>query len=231
MLETTKVTCSNGRLRLAEKEKGLEALARALDDGDLVRAPLLLFFLHIDPAPEIAKYNPWHKPKGTDGGQFTTGPGAGFVQVGQDMRIRFESTFQPGIYGPDIDAAHKLVMTMAGMAILTVGKLNFRAGMPGYGQALHLALAAQIDALGNPNFHSNPVYLNEKLVMDGRIPLGASVPDVSYGPPGCPPLIVWELKTGRAVDTGDSETTEQRERALKNLPGQPLYEYILVREN
>jgi hypothetical protein len=97
MLDTAKATCSGGRVRIAERQHGVEALARALNDGDLVRAPLLLLFLQIDPASDpaedIAKYNPWHKPHGPGGGQFTSGPGAGFQNVAQDMHVRYSTTY------------------------------------------------------------------------------------------------------------------------------------------
>ena len=66
--------CSGGCLGLADRRRGIEALARALDEGDLVRAPILLLQLQIDPASAITKFNPFHKPPGSGGGQFTSGP-------------------------------------------------------------------------------------------------------------------------------------------------------------
>jgi hypothetical protein len=233
MIDTSKATCSGGLLGIAERHRGVEALARALNDGDLVRAPLLLLFLQIDPAPDpsedIAKYNPWHKPHGPGGGQFTTGPGAGFQNIAQDMHVRFSSTYQSGVNDPTIDLAHQLVMALVAKAILTVSQMNFRPGMPGYGQKLHDQLAMEITALGDPNLRANPVYFNEQSLEDQRIPAGSSVPDVVYGPFGQKPLAAWELKTGRAANISDPATIEQRERTLKNMPGEPLYEYIFVR--
>jgi hypothetical protein len=232
MIDTSKATCSGGLLGIAERHRGVEALARALNDGDLVRAPLLLLFLQIDPAPDpsedIAKYNPWHKPHGPGGGQFTTGPGAGFQNIAQDMHVRFSSTYQSGVNDPTIDLAHQLVMALVAKAILTVSQMNFRPGMPGYGQKLHSELALEVIALGDPYLRSNPVYLNGKSENMGSIPAGASIPDIEYGPPGQKPLVVWDLKTGRAVNTNDPATIEQRDRALRNIPGPPLYEYIFI---
>lgn len=69
--------CSGGCLSLADRRDGLEALARALEKGDAVRAPILLLQLQIDPAPGLAKHNPWHKPPGPGGGQFASNPETG----------------------------------------------------------------------------------------------------------------------------------------------------------
>ncbi|HLG86258.1 MAG TPA: hypothetical protein VKZ79_03575 [Alphaproteobacteria bacterium] len=69
--------CSGGVLSLADRQSGVEALARALDNNDLVRAPILLLQLQIDPDPALAKFNHFHKPPGPGGGQFASGPEAG----------------------------------------------------------------------------------------------------------------------------------------------------------
>lgn len=76
-LRSIEKICSGGALSLADRRSGVEALARALDKDDLVRAPILLLQLQIDPKPALAKSNPWHKPPGQGGGQFTSGPEAG----------------------------------------------------------------------------------------------------------------------------------------------------------
>ena len=44
-------------------------------------------------------------------------------------------------------------------------------------------------------------------------------------------LVIWELKTGRAVDTNNPTNREKRDRALKNTPSGTLYEYIQVYED
>jgi len=63
-LAMSKATCSGGLIKLAERSKGIEALARALNEGDAVRAPLVLLHLQIDSPGTVAKYNPFHKPPG-----------------------------------------------------------------------------------------------------------------------------------------------------------------------
>jgi hypothetical protein len=74
--------CSGGALCLANRRSGIEALARALDKGDLVRAPILLLQLQIDSDSGLAKFNHWHKPPGSGGGQFTFGPEPGAATAG-----------------------------------------------------------------------------------------------------------------------------------------------------
>ncbi len=69
--------CSRSSLRLADRRTGIEALARALNKGDRVLAPILLVQLQIDQASNLSKYNPFHKPPGTGGGQFASGPSSG----------------------------------------------------------------------------------------------------------------------------------------------------------
>src|SRR4051812_24704113 len=66
--------CSGGQLRLSDRRSGIEALARALQADGRVRAPILLLQLQIDPAPNLSKFNPFHKPPGPGGGQFTFAP-------------------------------------------------------------------------------------------------------------------------------------------------------------
>jgi hypothetical protein len=143
----------------------------------------------------IAKYNPFHKPRGPGGGQFASGPQAGsssapragFHQVAQDMHVRLDSTYKPGVPGnEDIDIAHAVVTDMIYSAILTIGNAGFRPGMPDYGLLLHLALAAQLKLKGDPWLNSGLIYLNGNRVLGNSIPFGASVPDVVYGPPGHP---------------------------------------------
>jgi len=68
-----KISCAGGLTSLEWRKEGVRALARALDKGDAIRAPLVLLFLQIDPVPGLAKYNPFHKPKGPGGGQFASG--------------------------------------------------------------------------------------------------------------------------------------------------------------
>jgi hypothetical protein len=117
------------------------------------------------------------------------------------MGIGFVSTYRAGLPGnEEIDIAHKLLVVVAWQAILAVAKVGFRPGMPEYGQKLHDAFKAQIYALGNPNFHTDPVYLDKiHIPFDIRLP-GSSVPDVVYGPLGHQ-LAVFELKTGRVANT------------------------------
>ena len=237
--------CSGGELSLADRKSGLEALARALDRGDFVRAPILLLQLQIDEASHLAKYNHFHKPPGTGGGQFASGSsgdsdthfaGAPFKNsdiepVAQSMNVGFNSTYVPGIYGEDIDKAHALVMFTVRLAILRVGSLDLRPGMPGYGQALHDDVEALIDALHDPNLWANPVYVEGKFSAGGAIPAGASVPDIVYTSPSPGGLsVAWDIKTGRAVNTQDPGNVAQKERALKNMSPNTLYEYIQIYE-
>src|SRR3954471_23428460 len=63
--------CSDGRLTLADRTSGIEALARALNRGKQVHAAILLLQLQIKSTPSVAKYNPFHRPAGPGGGQFT----------------------------------------------------------------------------------------------------------------------------------------------------------------
>jgi hypothetical protein len=130
-----KTTCSGGVIGLAERRAGIEALARALDKRDAVRAPLLLLFLQIDPA--------FHKPRGPSGGQFASGQEAGsstelppgFQHVAQLIDVQVASTYKEGIPGNEkIDSAHRTVIKAVYTAILLVDHEGFRPGMPGYGQ-------------------------------------------------------------------------------------------------
>jgi hypothetical protein len=249
--------CSGGNLSLADRERGIAALARALDKGDLVRAPILLLQLQIDPAPALSKFNPNHKPAGPGGGQFTSAsendavlqpadrslgdnyndavwrPADGSLShsdiepVAQTMHVDANSTYQKGIYGDDADNAHDLVMDAVWLAILQVGSQNFRPSMPEYGTELHKAVAAIIGSLGNPNFAMDPVYLNGDQVPKGR-PAGSSAPDIYYISPS-DQLFIWELKTGKATNLQDPRSMSQKERALRNIPGSH-YEYIQVYE-
>ena len=213
-------------------------MARELDERDVVRAPILLLQMQIDPVPTIAKFNPWHKPQGPGGGQFASGPEAetspadqgGIDPIAWDMHVDINSTYVPGIHGEDIDIAHNLVIALVQRAVLLVGQINFRPGMPDYGTELHRILNAEIKALHDPDLKSNPVYLLGSQVTTGTIPPGASVPDIVFGPPGHP-LAVWELKTGSAAtNLKDSAIVEQRKRTLLNMPEHPVYEYIQVYE-
>ena len=58
-----------------------------------------------------------------------------------------------------MDKAHAQALGLVRVAILAIGRLGFRPGMPGYGQELDRALEYQITALHDPNFHAKPVYL------------------------------------------------------------------------
>ena len=229
--------CAGGRLRLADRENGITALARALDARDVVRAPILLLQLQIDPVGRLIKFNPWHKPPGPGGGQFTFGPegdasaqGATpdesrFEPVDWDLGGRVISSYQTGVFGPDVDAAHNLVTIMTQKAMLEVSKLNFKPGMPGYGTALHKAFKAEIDRIRDPLLRSDPIFFLGKEVK-WRWP-GSSIPDAAYGDQGCP-KIVWELKTGSATDTSIPRNVLQRLKAKINTPCSPAYEYLLV---
>ncbi len=54
------------------------------------------------------------------------------------------------------------------------------------------------------------------------------MPDFVYGPVKNP-LIVFDLKTGRAaLNLNDKETVEQKRRTLLNVPDSPLYRYFQV---
>jgi hypothetical protein len=124
---------------------------------------------------------------------------------------------------------HDLVNLMTNLAILEVSNQNFRPGMPGYGQRLHAALAAQIAAFNFPGLVANPVYFGQDELDSGPIPSGASVPDIVYAPRGIP-RVVWKLKSGRAADTSSPAYKEQEERTLSNLPPGVIYLPLLVRE-
>jgi hypothetical protein len=230
-LRRVKKDCSGGALRLADRWSGINALARALDRGDSVRAPILLLQLQIDEAPNLTKYNPFHKPQGTGGGQFADAPSSGgpIQPVEWSLKVDLNSTYQRGVFGPDMDAAHDKVFEAVRKAILEVGSLNFRPGMNGYGILLHKAIALEIRAMNDPDIKANPMYLEKNLLDPGAIPAGASVPDATYAPGGVP-RIIFEFKSGSATDTNDPRNVEQRDRALQNAPGGPLYEYIQVYE-
>jgi hypothetical protein len=232
-LAVSKATCSGGVKPLSSCRNGTEALARALESDDPVRASLILLLMRIDPTDVVAKFNPFHKPDGPGGGQFTSGPSShlppGFQQVATGMGITFVSTYREGLPGNEkIDIIHKMLVLEIHKAILAVTTLGFRAGMPGYGQALHEALDAQIELLGSPNLHVGKVYLDGWHVpFDIRLP-GSSAPDVVYGPIDHP-LAVFELKTGRAADTSDAAVETQKQRTLKNMPNAVIYDHFLVR--
>jgi hypothetical protein len=221
--------CSGGQLTLADRERGIEALARALDKGDAVRAPILLLLLQIDPAPAMVKYNPFHKPDGPGGGRFTSGSSAGgaIKPVDWGLSVQRNSTFVPDPLHPEFTIVHELVMRAVDEAILEVTTRDFRPGMPGYGQRLHDVVAAEIEALHHPGLVANPVYLGGKEFERLGIPAGASVPDIVYAIPHAP-VVVFELKTGRATDTSDNAVTEQRLQTLRNMPFGTRYEYIQV---
>ncbi len=221
--------CSGGQLTLADRQTGVEALARALDKGDAIRAPILLLLLQIDPAPAMAKYNPFHKPDGPGGGQFASGSSAGgaIKPIEWNLHVGFNSTFVPDPYHPEFTKIHELVMRLVQSAILQITTRTFRPGMKDYGQELHRVVAAEINAADIPGLSANPVYLGGD-EFDGRgFPVGASVPDIVYTIPHAPAL-VFELKTGRATDTGDTAVKEQRDRTLDNMPFGTRYEYIQV---
>jgi hypothetical protein len=224
--------CSAGQLTLADRRSGVEALARALDNRDAVRAPILLLQLQIDPAPAVAKFNPFHKPPGPGGGQFTSGPSAGGAIQPIEWRLNVErnSTFVPDPLHPEFAVVHELVMRAVDLAILQVTRRDFTPGMPGYGQKLHDAVAMEIAALHHPGLVANPIYIGGNLFKGEVLPVGSSVPDIVYTENGAP-AVVFELKTGRATDTSDKAVKEQRERALRNMPFGTRYEYIQVYGN
>jgi hypothetical protein len=120
-----------------------------------------------------------------------------------------------------------MVMLLVQSAILEVGQLNFTPGMPGYGQKLHEVLEKKVRALNDPELLPEQVYLSGERKTDATIPLGASVVDIAYGPPGHP-LIVFEVKTGKATDISAAYIVMQRAKAWINLPPGTLYEYVLV---
>jgi hypothetical protein len=242
-LDSVEKICSGGSLSLSDRQTGIEALARALDRDDLVRAPILLLQLQIDEVASLEKYNPFHKPPGPGGGQFASGPGgdgdshfsgaplnsSDIEPVAQTMNVEVNSTYKYGVNAPDIDRAHDIVMNAVRQAILGVGSANFRPGMPGYGQLLHTAIALEILAMDDPAFLANPIYLDGNLLDPGVIPKDASLPDVVYAPAGVP-RVVFEVKSGRATDTNNADNIRQREKALENIKGKPQYEYIQVYE-
>jgi hypothetical protein len=253
-----KVACSGGLRSLAERREGIEALARALDKGDRVRAPLLMLLLQIDPEPDFSKYNHWHKPPGPGGGEFTSGPQAGgsaapnslaadesglqplawnmsrpggrseLEPAAQSMDVQFFSTFDPSGKDPEVIIAHKIVQVAVGRAILLVTKPGFTPGTPGYGQALDDALEEEILMLHHPMFHVKPVYLN--MVYLGQM---------TFAPPGSSvpdvvygpadhPLAVFDLKSGRAATNKDADMLAQKILTLFNVPGDPYYDYFNV---
>lgn len=223
--------CSDGRLRLADRQAGVEALARALDRKDTARASILLLQLQIDEVPRLSKYNHFHKPEGPGHGQFASRPSSGgaIQPVEWNMHVGVNSTYQPGVFGPDMDAAHDKVMEAVRKAILDIGDLKIRPGVPGYGQLLHKAIALELLKLNDPDLRPNQIYLHGKLVGPGAILEGSSVPDTVYAPGGVP-KIIFEYKSGRATDTRDSSNVRQKDNALRNVPNAPLYEYIQVYE-
>ncbi len=233
-----KATCSGGLMVLAERQRGIEAPARALEAQDFVRAPLVLLHLQIDPTDSVGKYNPFHKPDGPGAGQFASDPAAGsqstkpagFQEVGQSLNVGVNSTYVNGINGPEMDKAHAQALALVRMATFIVGKLNFKPGMPTYGQVLDLALQNLIEDLHDPNFHVKPVYLMGELLPGAVGPLGSSVPDLVYGPKA-KPLMIFDLKTGRAAkNINDAEIVEQKRKTLLNAPGDPIYQYFQVYE-
>ena len=230
----SKATCSGGMMRLSNCRTGVEALARALEANDLARASLVLLFMRIDPTGWLAKYNPFHKPDGPGGGQFTSGLAsnlpAGFHQAASQMGISFVSSYKEGIPGNEaIDIVHKMLVVEVFKAITTVTAFGFRPGMPGYGQALHKALDAQVEALNDPNLHVHTSYLfGWNIPLGIRLP-GSSAPDIVYGPVDHP-LAVFELKTGRAADTSDAAVEAQKQRTLRNMPNNVSYDHFLVQE-
>ena len=221
--------CSAGQLTLADRRNGIEALARALDKGDVVRAPILLLQLQIDPAPAIAKYNPFHKPDGPGGGEFASNPsGGGAIKpIEWNLHVGFNSTFVPDPYHPEFATVHALVMLLVRNAILQITTPTFGPGMPGYGQRLHDVVAMEINAAQVPGLVANPVYLGGGEFKGSAIPAGASVPDIVYTIPHAP-VVVFELKTGRATDTSDNAVAQQRLQTLRNMPFGTRYEYIQV---
>jgi hypothetical protein len=235
-LATTKSTCAGSLWGLAERGAGIEALARALNARDSVRAPLVLH-LRIDPVDRFAKYNPFHKPPGPGGGQFTNSPEAGgspahdpsFQHVGQSLNVGVTSNWVNGIYGPEMDKAHEKALGLVRMAALIAGNVGFKPGMPGYGIILDRVLENEIEDLHASDFHVKPVYLNGTQVPEGSgYPPGSSVPDLVFGPVERP-LMIFELKSGRAArNLNDSEIAEQKRKALLNVPGPPIYQYLQV---
>ena len=190
----------------------------------------------------LAKFNPWHKPPGPGGGQFTFGPEgdasaqaatpdeSGFEPVEWSLGANLISGYTYGVHGEDVDIAHKIMMTVTRKAMLDVAALDFRPGSPGYGTALHDAFAVEVEALEikNPLFRSQPMFLLKKDLSWFPFPLpGSSVPDAAYGAKSCP-QIIWELKTGSATDTSLGRNILQRARAERNIPCNPVYEYLLV---
>jgi hypothetical protein len=200
--------------------------------GDAVRAPILLLLLQIDPAPTVAKYNPFHKPDGPGGGQFTSGSSAGGAIKPIEWRLNVErnSTFVPDPLHPSFTIVHELIMKVVNLAILQVTRRDFTPGMPGYGQKLHDAVAIEIEVLDHPGLVANPIYLGGDLFDEEVFPVGSSVPDIVYTENGAP-AVVFELKTGKATDTSDKAVKEQRERTLRNMPFGTRYEYIQVYGN
>jgi hypothetical protein len=228
-LEALGKICSAGHLTLADRRSGIDALARAVDKGDVVRAPILLLLLQIDPVPAIAKYNPFHKPDGPGGGQFTHNPygGGAITPVEWSLHVGFNSTFVPDPNHPEFTIVHALVMALVHNAILQITTPTFGPGMPDYGRKLHDAVAAEIIALNHPGLVANPVYLEGKL-YDGKVtPPGSSVPDIVYTVHGAP-VLVFELKTGKRHHHKRQFGPQQRLQTLRNMPFSTRYEYIQV---
>jgi hypothetical protein len=221
--------CSAGQLTLADRRNGIEALARALDKDDVVSAPILLLQLQIDPAPAMAKYNPFHKPDGPGGGRFTSNPfGGGAIKpIDWGLNVSSNSTFVPDPYHPEFTTVHAEVMLMVRLAITEITTRAFLPGMQGYGQKLHDVVRAEIVALNDPHLLADPIYMGGQILPGTVGPPGSSKPDIVFVFPGAPPL-VFELKSGRATDTSDKAVAEQRLQTLRNMPFGTRYEYIQV---
>ena len=167
----------------------------------------------INSASSVAKYNPFHRPAGPGGGQFTDGPsGSGAIKpVEWRLNVDHNSTFVPDPDHPEFTFVHALVMTIVQEAILEVTTPSFKPGSPGYGQRIHDVVADDINTLDHPGLYANPVYIGGGPFEGMEIPGGSVVPDIVYVSPGVPP-IVFEIKTGRATNTADKDVADQRDR-------------------
>ena len=114
---------------------------------------------------------------------------------------------------------------------MAVTRLDFKPGMPDYGQELDKALRLLIATGDFPGFTAQPVYLGGSFLSNQlKLPSGCSVPDFVYGP-ASHPLMIFELKSGRAaLNLNDSEIVEQKRRTLSNVPDDPVYQYLQVYE-